>query len=234
MVRAATGTGDAAESVPARSQPATPTLHERAYAHRQSLFLLAAQLLDDVAAAQQVVAETLRTALVAGLSEPQLEQQLDRRLINLVLVRLKALPTATPASAGATRSDSAWPMAMPSLREAESSNKALEPDALYGGQAERTALVLAALPVEARVTVMLVLMQGRSLAEAAELLGTSEEACRFFLNQGRKLLRRALQRDLISGDGDGQGHTAGMTGQPGGGTTTLHDLRRNKKAIARA
>jgi DNA-directed RNA polymerase specialized sigma24 family protein len=210
---------------------ALPTPIERAYAHRESLFLCAAQLLDDAQAAQQVVAETLSTALLRGLQEPEVERGLDRLLVSLTLVRLKALPKAALRSDGISPPDAS----LSSDRdERDATRPAEERTDESGGssQIERTAQVLSALPIEARVLVMLVVMQGRSLAEAAALFGASEDTCRFFLNHGRKLLRRALQRDLLGGDGTDRAD--GSVGQPAGGTTTLYDLRRSKKAIARA
>jgi hypothetical protein len=103
-------------------------------------------------------------------------------------------------------------------------------------QLDRTAEALATLPIEPRLAVMLVVMQGRSTAEAARLLGAPTETFRFFLANGRKLLRRALQDDLLTDDETEV--AAGLLAPPGAapsdGEGSLHDLRGNKKATARA
>jgi hypothetical protein len=96
------------------------------------------------------------------------------------------------------------------------------------GQLQRTAHVLAQLPTETRLTLLLVVMQGRSLAEAAELLGCGEPTCRFWLGHGLKQMRRALQRDLIEDEFVSQ--KARLLMSPG----AYNDLRRSKKAAARA
>jgi len=74
----------------------------------------------------------------------------------------------------------------------------------------------------------LVLMQGRSVAEAASLLGCQEVTCAFWLSHGRKQLRRALQRDLAPGTDSGGLLRVLVSPE------TPYDLRGNKKAIARA
>lgn len=229
---------------------------ERVYAHREELFVCAVQLLDDAHAAQQVVGETLEKALLGVKenecdAEPQLERTLDRLLVSLSLVRLKALPPpvlpgpprgfrvssaaeamassfGSSSSGFSTSAGGAGSDRPSSDRELEASDGELG----EGSQFARTAQVLTSLPVEARVAVTLVVMQGRSLADAAFLLGTTEAACRFFLNHGRKLLRRALQRDLLTSDGEGR--AAALLEKLTSGTTTLHDLRRSKKATIRA
>jgi hypothetical protein len=71
-------------------------------------------------------------------------------------------------------------------------------------------------------------MQNRPLAEVAALLGTTETTCQFWLSHGRKLLRRALQRDL--GHGTENSSSLQVLVSP----ETPHDMRGNKKAIARA
>lgn len=223
---------------PSESKPAVRSQHERLMAQSERLFVCATQLLDDAHAAQQVVAEALhlyqslygqpagqpggQAAEPVASDGPDFERTLDRLLVGLTIVRLKALPA--PTRSGTQRES--WPSAS---SERVSAADADEPVSV-ATQLERTAQVLAALPVESRVAVMLVVMQGRRVAEAAELLGASVEACTFYLNNGRKLLRRALQRDLLT-DGDGE-RPSGLVVQPEG--RTLHDLRRNKKAIARA
>jgi len=231
-----TGKGDAcsAAETTGGATAALPSFIERVYGHREKLFLCAVQLLDDEQASEQVVAETLSKTLLRGLPEPgpgtdaapapSLERTMDRLLVSLAMVQLKALPAPTSSASQRGRE-----------RGADGPGQELgSGDARSERAGERIGQALAALPTEARVAVTLLLMQGRSLAETAELLGTSEATCQFFLNHGRKLLRRALQRDLIAGD-DAE-HTAGTPGQDSrsGGTTTLHDLRRNKKATARA
>ena len=96
---------------------------------------------------------------------------------------------------------------------------------------QRTAQAVAALPPLSRLSVILVVMQRRPLAEAAELLGCSEDTCRFWLGHGRKLLRRSLQRDLLPSDeGDQEARPQSVVTVP----EAFHELRRNKKAIARA
>ncbi len=198
-----------------------------ARAHHPRLFVCAYQLLGDPQAAEQVVSETLHHAVAHGIgsSEPGqaanglTPKELERLLIQAVMQHLKAAPAAP--------SDSN----LRALGDAEF-DRTGEPSGTR--QTERTAMGLSVLPVEARVLVMLVIMQGRSLSEAAELLQKSEACCRFLLNHGRKLLRRVLQRDLLCGDGPDCSDGPHSQAVRGGGTTTLYDLRRNKKAIARA
>lgn len=95
-------------------------------------------------------------------------------------------------------------------------------------QLERLGAALRGLSPEARVTVTLVLMQGRTLDEAAELLGCHRESCRYWLQHGRKQLRRVLQRDLLESEPEPPSPSAES---PGG---VLYDVRRGKKAAARA
>jgi hypothetical protein len=95
-------------------------------------------------------------------------------------------------------------------------------------QLERMGTALRGLSPETRVTVTLVLVQGRSLAEAAELLGCQLESCRYWLLHGRKQLRRVLQRDLIEAEPE---PSSTSMESPGG---VLYDVRRGKKAAARA
>ncbi len=102
------------------------------------------------------------------------------------------------------------------------------PQHLELAQIRRTAQVLCTLPPMTRVTLVLVIVKGRPLPEVAELLDCGEESLHFWLNHGRKLLRRALQRDLLESDFDPPGtHTLAPPG-------AIHDLRRGKKATARA
>lgn len=236
---------------------------ERVLAQRQQLLCCALQLLDDEAAAQQVTLEAIQQALRSpmlvplasgspggeGLVEPvlaggappssvpsrdaALAHWLQRLVINLSLQRLKAISTL-----GRISSSESWPVVARDGREgrdAREPRSSTEPQT--GGtpsrpeestQLTRASQVLSQLQAETRVTVMLVVMQGRSPAEVAELLGCSELTCRFWLGHGRKLLRRALQRDLI--EDDLMSRESRVLVSPG----ALHDLRRNKKAAARA
>lgn len=223
---------------------------ERIDAHRERLFVSAVQLLEEPRAAQQVVTETLDKAIL-GLkdghdeaqsgAEPErsLERSLDKMLVSLALVRLKAMPPPLPAL-GRTGKSASVDGSAASLhdpfaaveREREREPEITDGEAGAEAQFARTAQVLSTLPIEARVAVTLVVMQGRSLADAAFLLATTEASCRFFLNHGRKLLRRAMQRDLLTGDGEGR--AAALLEKFTSGTTTLHDLRRSKKATIRA
>lgn len=246
---------------------ADSTLGARIYAHRERLFLCAAELLDDPDAALQIVAETMRKAreLSAELTElDTLSAVLDRLLLGLTVERLKVLaiprlaeffarqepePNAAKAAlpwkigsdgnTGPTE-DAAFKAApnrtaaqsvLADAFAADSNPEETSGDGL-ATEIERTTEVLGQLPIESRIAVMLVIMQGRPLSEVSKLLGANEETCSFFLNHGRKLLRRILQRDLSRSDG--RSRAAELTRQPAGGTATLYDLRRNKKAIARA
>lgn len=236
-----------AEKAPSPAIVAPPPLSpiERIDAHRERLFVCAVQLLDEPRAAQQVVSETLDKAILglrdgreAEGAEPEraLERSLDKMLISLALVRMKAMPPPLPVGnrvGKTTSSDGAASLHDPfAAVERERETELSDGEAGAEAQFARTAQVLGALPIEARVAVTLVVMQGRSLADAAYLLATTEESCRFFLNHGRKLLRRALQRDLLTGDGEGR--AASLLEKFTSGTTTLHDLRRSKKATIRA
>lgn len=93
---------------------------------------------------------------------------------------------------------------------------------------QRLSQALWTLSPETRVVLVLVVVQKRPLGEVAELLGCSLECCQFWLNHGRKLLRRVLQRDLL--DGDTEPHSPRTLTPPG----ALHELYRSKKATARA
>ena len=250
---------------------------ERLLLHREHLFGSAVQLLDDEAAAQQVVLEALAQAASGPLQsaghaapslgdaapgesvgEAPLVSWLDRRVVNLAVTRLQAL---SAVGVGHGPSNDGWPP----VRDADHGGSGAEASSTSGpsgaagtfpgggpspsgvvspgsgpasnplftppgeqAQLERTAHVLAQLPTETRVTLMLVAMQGRSIAEVAELLGCSELTCRFWLGHGLKLMRRALQRDLL--DDDFVSRESRMLLSPG----ALNDLRRSKKAAARA
>ena len=117
------------------------------------------------------------------------------------------------------------------LSEAQAEHFLAEGLAVKVGDKVRTGQALAALPPLSRIAVVLVVMQRRAPAEAAELLGCSEDTCRFWLGHGRKLLRRSLQRDLLPSDeGDQEARPQSVVTVP----EAFHELRRNKKAIARA
>lgn len=239
---------------------AEPSPIERVLAQREMLLCCALQLLDDEAAAQQVTLEAIQQALrspmlvplasgapgadglvapgLAGGAQPApapardaaLAHWLERLVINLSLQRLKALSTL-----GRISSSESWPVIARDGRDGRDGRSGAEAQAPgtpsrpeESTQLTRASQVLSQLPAETRVTVMLVVMQGRSPAEVAELLGCSELTCRFWLSHGRKLLRRALQRDLI--EDDLMSRESRVLVSPG----ALHDLRRNKKAAARA
>lgn len=87
---------------------------------------------------------------------------------------------------------------------------------------------LAQLPLEPRVVLTLVVGMGRSLNEVATLLRVGEATCHVWITQGRKLLRRALQTELVKGSGQ-SGDELPIV-RPG----TLHDLHGNKKEAATA
>jgi DNA-directed RNA polymerase specialized sigma24 family protein len=224
-----------------RAAAPEPSPIERVLLHREQLLSCAMQLLDDETAAQQVTLEAIQQALrspmlvplasgapdaadgpsAGAASSASLGRWLERLVINLSLQRIKALSTL---GLGMSKSGSSetWPV-VPREPAAETPSRPEE-----STQLSRASQVLSQLPAETRVAVMLVVMQGRSVAEASELLGCSEVTCRFWLSHGRKLLRRALQRDLI--EDDLMSRESRVLVSPG----ALHDLRRNKKAAARA
>ncbi|MBP8196199.1 MAG: hypothetical protein KAY55_03450 [Deltaproteobacteria bacterium] len=207
---------------------------------REQLFRCAVQLLDDAAAAEQVVQQALRQAeqgraeLAVGVPGRQGSPErsmadgwLLRQVVSLSVQRLKALsilPVLPPI-----------PEAARGEREPEAASRpegsARESGAVSISETqrrERTARALLKLPVEMRVTLILVLMQGRTTKDVAALLGSSETTCEFWLSHGRKQLRRALQRDLAPGT-----ETGGLL-RVVVSPETPYDLRGNKKAIARA
>lgn len=255
-----------------------PSSLERVLQHRDHLFGSAVQLLDDEAAARQVVLEALAqgvrrtqalpagaaTAAATALAQPGagetadapgLVRWLDRLVVSLAVTRLQAL---SAIGVGRGPSHDGWP----AVREADSAPAGAEATAAPAGSAagtpasassgggaiarastapaiisglageqaqlQRTAQALAQLPTETRLTLMLVTMQGRSIAEVAELLGCREQTCRFWLSHGMKLMRRALQRDLV--EDDFVSRESRLLLSPG----ALNDLRRSKKAAARA
>lgn len=224
----------------------------RVLQHQQRLFQCAVQLLDDGAAAQQVVLDALTQVLRSEQQDPQtslaasptaepgpvstgtltdqaLSDRLDRLVVNLALIRLKALSAAVRQGG----SDEAWPIHRDELPPGSGEAAALPVETAQsasnaGLQLQRISQVLSLLSPEPRVTVMLVVMQGRSLSQVAALLGCSEVTCRFWLSHGRKTLRRALQRDLFEDDlGTRESR---LVLAPG----ALNELRGSKKATARA
>ncbi len=210
------------------------------YGQRERLYACALQLLDDPQAARQVVAEALQQTAAAlaqggrsdeaggGEAGPEsaLSGLLDRSVIRLALLRLRITPMPVPASDSLDlRTDEAQG-GRGATSETFESAATLPSDGV--GQLERIGDALNNLPAEIRAVIALVVMQGRSLPAAAELLGISEDACAFFLGHGRKLLRRALQRDLVAAE-DVLGAGAILL-QP----RDLHDLHGSKKATARA
>jgi len=228
----------------ARRTQLPPTI----YAQRERLYISALQLLDDPQAARHVVAEALCAAALALAqqneprspagrlssgeldphSEAALSAWLDRCVLRLALLRLRV----TPASMGSSEPLDPAAEDDPTLRSATPDGS--PDDSPRGstservGQLERIADALATLPAEIRAVLALVVMQSRSLAATAEVLGISEEACAFFLSHGRKLLRRALQRDLVAAE-DVVG-AGSILLQP----RELYDLYGSKKATARA
>lgn len=201
---------------------------------RSQLFRCALQILDDAAGAEQVVNQALQQAAAGGhaltdgrAGTTALQPESDwllRQVVSLSVQRLKALsivPVLPPIPTAA-------------LGEAAD---ATPPGPADGGPAsrssdqqrrERLTRALLKLPVEMRVTLILVLMQGRTVAHAASLLGCQQVTCAFWLSHGRKQLRRALQRDLAPGTDSGGLLRVLVSPE------TPYDLRGNKKAIARA
>lgn len=270
------------------ASPEAPSSVERVLQHREHLFGSAMQLLDDEAAAQQVVldalAQGIRSASAAELlpgralaaaslgartgepppgslaDEPSLVRWLDRLVVSLAVTRLQALAAAGVGRGqsqdgwpvvrdpdGAPADPAAGPLAGPAGLAGPGAASGTFPGAAIvasasvpaeagGGlafpgeqaQLQRTAHALALLSTETRVTLMLVAMQGRPIAEVAELLGCSELTCRFWLRHGMKLMRRALQRDLV--EDEFVSRESRLLLSPG----ALNDLRRSKKAAARA
>ena len=228
--------------------PAPVSVPPALYAQRERLYVCALQLLDDPQAARHVVVEALVGAAIAvaqrasGRSpdgrtdghpdaehtEDELAAWLDRTVLRLALVRLRVTPQPMPVGDPLeTRSEDD-----PTGRGGSIDPLAGDPTppSVNDGvaQLERIADALGTLPPEIRAVITLVAMQGRSLAEAADLLDLREETCSFFLSHGRKLLRRTLQRDLIAAE-DILG-AGSILLQP----RDLHDLHGSKKATARA
>lgn len=216
---------------------AEPSEHPQLVHVRARLFRCAIQLLDDAAGAEQVVNQALRQAAAgghsltdgrpdaAGSSSPRPESDwLLRQVVSLSVQRLKALsilPVLPPIPAAAMGE-----AAEPAPAEASESGGATKSSEQQ--RRERLTRALLKLPVEMRVTLILVLMQGRSVGEAASLLGCQKVTCAFWLSHGRKQLRRALQRDLAPGTDSGGLLRVLVSPE------TPYDLRGNKKAIARA
>lgn len=200
-----------------RSQTRTPHYEQKA-----ELFCCAMQLLDDVGGAEQVVRQTLAES-GKSVSPPD-ETWLLRQVVGLSVQRLKALsivPVLPPIPEAARNPDG------PVGDSIET--PPIEPRANHEQQRrDRLSRALLRLPVEMRVTLVLSSMQRRPLSEIALLLGASERTCRFWLSHGRKQLRRALQRDL--GQGTESSNALRVLVSP----EATHDVRGNKKAIARA
>lgn len=223
------------------------------YAQRDGLYTCALQLLDDPHAARQVTVEALAQAAVAvargeasaqrmspSIPGASVEPWLEASVVRLALVRLKVTPQELRGELVPSddKKGSVRPRAVARVVADDSGDGADGGDPLdvvaqsshndTAGQLERAGEVLNSLLPEVRVIVTLVIMQGKSVAAAAALAGLSEETCAFYLSHGRKLLRRALQRDLVAADD-----------VPGAGSIllsprALHDLRGSKKATARA
>ncbi|MDW8283296.1 MAG: sigma-70 family RNA polymerase sigma factor [Myxococcales bacterium] len=225
----------------------------RVLAQRERLLGCALQLLQDPQAAQEVVLQVLDQALQSPLLVPLasqetqgLERWLDRLVVNAVLARLRQQAPGRPGGPRAVPSPGSRPllellrrppipMSPPPLGVRGSlpagRSRSEEVDGRLAAEAqqlERLSQALAELSPEMRLVVSAVLMQGRTLAEVADLIGCSEESCRFWLQHGRKQLRRALQRDLVELEPE---PPMPSTLSP---AEVPHDLRRGKKAAARA
>jgi len=211
---------------------------------RERLFRCAVQILDDAAGAEQVVNQALRQAEHGGHELTSAEGRnphdptaplpesdwLLRQVVRLALQRLKALsivPVLPPIPSSAQAGGEAETVSRTTGSHGESA-AAETTGSSENQRRDRTARALLKLPVEMRVTLILVLMQGRSIPEVASLLGSSETTCAFWLSHGRKQLRRALQRDLAPGTESGGLLRVLVSPE------TPYDLRGNKKAIARA
>lgn len=224
-------------------------------AQRERLLGCALQLLHDPQAAQEVVVRALDQALQSPLLLPLasdatdgLERWLDRLVVNGALARLRQVASRCTGAPGAKALASqesrpllellrrpTIPMSLPPLgvtgpppggrSRSEGADSRI---AVEARQLEKLSQALAELSPEMRLVVSAVLMQGRTLAEVADLIGCSEESCRFWLQHARKQLRRALQRDLVELEPE---PPAPSTLSP---AEVPHDLRRGKKAAARA
>lgn len=213
------------------TERAEKSLSAQVYAHRERLLGQAMELLGDPSLAVEAVVAAMRivlgrTSSGIGLTAGQIEgvmsaehlaESLDNALITACLDCLKETPSGRSSTADNLSAVSAPTSASTPKQDVETAI-----------QEERTALVLSQLQPEARLTVLLIVGARRSLPQVAAFLGASEEAVRFWLGHGRKQLRRALQRDLL--DDEPLGREARVLVSPG----ALYDLRRNKKATARA
>ena len=211
------------------AQPVVPDESPVLRQKREPLFRCAMQILDDAAGAEQVIRQALREAergVLApnGPAPPKHDEWLLRQVVSLSVQRLKALsivpvvPPLPDAARGGSESESDG--ADPSATQGRSTSEQQ--------RRERLSRALLKLPVEMRVTLILARMQKRPLTEVATLLGTTETTCLFWLSHGRKQLRRALQRDLAPGPENGGPLRILVSPE------TPHDVRGNKKAIARA
>lgn len=232
---------------------ARPSSTRRVLAQRERLLRGGLQLVGDREAALELTSACLLAALRSPMllsfsddaaGEDALWQWLERMLVQRALRRLReATPSRrligqdpeTPESAEAGDGDGAAAAAVaPVDRSRKASDERPRDDRSRPAELlhlQRTAQAVAALPPLSRLSVILVVMQRRPLAEAAELLGCSHDTCAFWLVQGRKQLRRALQRDLLPID---DGELDARPPQPVAVPGALHELRRSKKAIARA
>lgn len=204
----------------------------RVLAQRERLLRSGLQLLGDPDGAAELVVlcllAALRSPLLLRFSDDEagdeaLSRWLERMLVQRILQRLRE---AVPLRRGVAESSASASSEEPPKEQAAVRGRPGELVLL-----QRTGQALAALPPLSRIAVVLVVMQRRAPAEAAELLGCSEDTCRFWLGHGRKLLRRSLQRDLLPSDeGDQEARPQSVVTVP----EAFHELRRNKKAIARA
>ncbi|HEY3550986.1 MAG TPA: sigma-70 family RNA polymerase sigma factor [Gaiellaceae bacterium] len=81
---------------------------------------------------------------------------------------------------------------------ADAEVEAVAPDAAYGSDvAEALARAVSELPESQRAVVVAKLWEGRSLAEIAERLGTSEAACKMRFARGLAQLRDRLKEEGI-------------------------------------
>lgn len=228
--------------------PTPVTVPPAIYAQRERLYVCALQLLDDPQAARHVVAEALVGAAIAlaqheqgrgpdgragdgatqSQSEAELTSWLDRTVLRLALVRLRVTPQPMPIGDPLETRSEDDPAGRGGAIDGLGTDST--PPSVSDGvaQLERIGDALGTLPPEIRAVIALVVMQGRSLAATADLLDIREETCAFFLSHGRKLLRRALQRDLVAAE-DILG-AGSILLQP----RDLHDLHGSKKATARA
>ncbi|TIC89346.1 RNA polymerase sigma factor SigM [Nocardioides sp. GY 10113] len=191
--------------------------------HRDRLWAVALRTTGD----PDVAADGLQDGMVAAFrragsfrGEAQVTTWLHRVVVNACLDRLRAARVRRAEPLPELVDD------REALRPPAAADETTDPleHQLRAEQRARVRTALATLPAEQRAALVLVDMEGYSVAEAAVILDCAEGTIKSRCSRGRARLAVLLQDLLTAGEGDHPSSSA-----PGGNAVTARDVRSGRR-----